>query len=140
MAQKIVYYLNHDEERRAIAHAGWERASCEYTSTQMLSKVFQEIEETNHQGLIPRPAKLRMPIKVHGQISGYYLDWTMALLNERQNGLWKEALLIMLRHYPFAIPLEWLGVCLIRFLPLPVQNIIRRSYRALRHLYVKQRL
>jgi spore maturation protein CgeB len=132
MAAKIVYYLNHDEERRSIARAGWERATREYTSTAMMAKVFEEIEEANRTGLKPSPIKLRLPLKAHGQISGYYLDWALAFWNERGSGLWKGALWMMLRHYPFAIPVEWWGASLIRFLPLPLQNIIRKLYRLAR--------
>ncbi len=42
MIEKITYYLSHEGERRAIAQAGWERATSEYTSYHMVAKVFDQ--------------------------------------------------------------------------------------------------
>jgi len=50
MIDKITYYLDHDEERQAIAQAGWKRATGEYTSFHIMSRVFCEIEEDSSEG------------------------------------------------------------------------------------------
>ena len=44
MVEKIAYYLNHPEKRRAIAEAGYKRAKRDYSSTAMVSRIMREIE------------------------------------------------------------------------------------------------
>jgi len=39
---KIKYYLNHEVERKLIAHRGWERAQADYTQTANLNKPFKK--------------------------------------------------------------------------------------------------
>lgn len=134
LVDMISYYLTHDKERLAIAYAGWERACREYTSMAMIAKVFEEMEDTNKQTLLVKPKKQRKPIKVRGQMASYYMDWTLAFLNEKEKGLWTGALRLVIRNYPFAVPFEWMGAYLIRFLPSPLQNVVRKSYQFFKNI------
>ena len=59
LIDKVAYYLKHDDERRAIAKAGWERATAEYSSVELLSGLFSRIEED---------------IAIHGRRKIYYGD------------------------------------------------------------------
>lgn len=43
-AQKINYYLTHDQERRAIARAGWLKTRKEYSLEAMFTRIFSAIE------------------------------------------------------------------------------------------------
>src|SRR3989475_12692029 len=68
VVDKVRYYLNHEEERRVIARAGWERATREYTSCCMVAKVFEEVEENFVKGDKNQdlPARVSMPLWVRG--------------------------------------------------------------------------
>jgi len=104
MIDKITYYLNHDEERRAIAQAGWKRATNEYTSIHMISKLFNEIEKdiaTRGKDDNPHPQELEMPRHIRKRFSDYYLWWGLAFLAKNYKGLWKDALALSIRYYPF---------------------------------------
>ncbi len=134
MIDKVTYYLNHDEERRAIAQAGWKRAINEYTPFHMLSRVFDEIEEDvtvkgRESSLSSR--KLRMPMQIRKKFSEYYLNWGVAFSVENYEGLWKDALALSVRYYPFSAGAR--GYCILGFLPYPVRIAIIRLYRALYH-------
>jgi len=104
MVEKVTYYLNHDEERRAIAQAGWKRAINEYTPFHMLSRVVDEIEkdiavknkENNIEGL-------KMPRWMRKSPSQYYFRWGRAFLESNCEGLWKDALALSLSYNPFNI-------------------------------------
>ena len=104
MIDKITYYLNHDEERRAIAQAGWKRATNEYSPFHMYSRVFDEIEkdiaandEKSH------PQELKMPIWVRNSPSQYYFQWGRAFLEEGYDGLGKDTLALSLSYNPYNI-------------------------------------
>ncbi len=104
MIDKITYYLNHDEERRAIAQAGWKRAANEYTPFHMLSRVFGEIEkDLAAGGKKTYPQKLKMPIWVRNSPSKYYFQWGRGFLEEGYDGLWKDTLALSLSYNPFNI-------------------------------------
>lgn len=100
MVDKVIYYLNHDEERRAIARAGWKRASAEYTSSHIVSRVFQEIEKDSSTGQKSSQNELRMPGRVRKRVSNDYLKWGRAFLLENYRGLWKDALALSTAYYP----------------------------------------
>ena len=97
MVDKIHYYLNHDAERRAIAQAGWQRATSEYTSGHMVAKVFNQIKADvarrgkETKGLVPQ---LRMPGQVRKRLSIYYFLWGRTFLEDNRQGLGKEALML----------------------------------------------
>ncbi len=104
MIDKINYYLNHDEERRAIARAGWTRAVNEYTPTHMMSKVFTEIENTITAGVKKsRPEKIKMPIWVRNSPSQFYFQWGRAYLEDGYEDLWKDTLALSLSFNPLNI-------------------------------------
>ena len=87
---------------------GWERATREYTSFHMVSKVFDEIEkdrairgeEGNH---YLYPQKLNMPLRMRRIPSQYHLEGGRALLEENYNGLWKDELKLAISCYPFNV-------------------------------------
>jgi spore maturation protein CgeB len=104
MIEKITYYLHHDEERRAIARAGWERATNEYTPFHMLSRVFEKIENDLAAGdRKSQPPALKMPLWIRHAPSRYYFQWGRAFLEEGYNSLWKDALSLSLAYNPFNI-------------------------------------
>lgn len=43
LVEKIHYYLNHEEERAAIAHAGHQRTLCEHTYVHRFSDIFRQV-------------------------------------------------------------------------------------------------
>ena len=99
MIDKIAYYLNHDEQRRAIAQAGWKRATNEYTSFHMMSRVFREIEEAK--GRESKPKQLGMPKKILARVSNFYCDWGIAFSMVNHRSLSRDALLLSASYYPF---------------------------------------
>ncbi len=132
MIDKITYYLNHDEERRAIAQAGWKRAINKYTPFHMFSRVFDEIERdiaTKDKEDNPHPQELRMPMQIRKRFSDYYLRWGLAFLAENYNGLWKDALALSIRYYPFNT-WAWYHY-IIGFFPSFMRPALIRLYTAL---------
>jgi len=111
MIEKITYYLNHDEERRAIAQAGWKRATNEYTPFHMLSRVFDEIEKDLATGdRKTYPQKLKMPIWVRNSPSQYYFQWGKAFLEEGYDGLGKDAIALSLSYNPYNIAARYYNI------------------------------
>lgn len=96
MIDKISYYLGHEEERRAIARAGWERASREHTSNHMVARVYHQIEQessAHRHEIWPSSLKLKMPIWARVPFSRYELMWARALIKEGyERALWQDAL------------------------------------------------
>lgn len=103
MIDKINYYLAHDEERRAIAQAGWKRACNEYTPFHMLSRVFGEIEEDVAKGERTQPQELKVPRWIRNNHSQYHFQWGRAFLEANHKGLWKDALALSLSYNPLNI-------------------------------------
>lgn len=134
MIDKIIYYLSHDNERRAIAQAGWEKAINNYTSFHVLSRVFNEIEEDivkkGKEGKTP-VLKSKMPREIRKRFSDYYYNWGAALSEENYKGLWQDALALSIRYYPFDMR-AWYHF-IISFLPYSVRTTIIRLCRALYH-------
>ena len=136
MIDKITYYLNHETERRAIAQAGWERATGEYTSFHILSKVFCEIEQdiaVKGERGNPCPQELRIPLLVRRNFSNYYLRWAVALLLENYKGLWKDTLALSLSYYPFNIRARCLYI--VAFLPPFMRPVLSGLYSVKERLY-----
>ncbi len=129
MVNKVIYYLSHDEERQAIAQAGWRRATNEYTPFHMLSRVFTQIEEDNSKAQESKPEQLKMPMGIRHRVSEYYLQWAIAFLMENYKGLGNEAMALSLRYYPFNAR-AWC-YCIVGFLPYPIRIAITRLCRAL---------
>ena len=129
MIDKITYYLEHEEERRAIAQAGWERATSEYSSFNIVSRVFREIEGNASREQKSNPKQLKMPMQIRRRVSDYHLNWGLAFSEENYKGLWKEALALSIRYYPFNTR-AWYHY-IIGFLPYSVRIAIIRFYGAL---------
>ena len=132
MLDKVIYYLNHDEERRAIAQAGWKRATGQYTCFHMLSRVFDEIEKDTaikEKGRSPYPQKRKMSMQIRKKFSDYYFKWGEAFSLENYKGLWKGALTLSIRYYPFNTRV-WCHY-IIGFLSYSARITLIRLYRAL---------
>jgi len=132
MIDKIKYYLNHDEERRAIAKAGWERARANYTSFHTLSKVFEEIEEDIKKGSKKDnfcPLELKMPGRVRKNFSNHYFGWGLAFAMVGDKKLWKDALSLSLSYNPFNI-MTW-SCYLIAFSPSFIRPVLYGLYKIL---------
>ncbi|MBI3611417.1 MAG: glycosyltransferase family 1 protein [Nitrospirae bacterium] len=127
MIDKINYYLIHDDERRAIARAGWERAVNNYTSFHVVSKVFQEIEKDHSEHKKAPPRKIKMPIWIRIIPSKYHFDRGRGFLEENYKGLWKEALRISLSYNPLNLG-AWYYY-LIGFISPPLRPAFFRLYR-----------
>jgi len=137
MIEKIEYYLKHDEERRAMARAGWERARHEYTSARMVEKVITEIEAR-----LPRdkedeynPIIFKMPIWVRSIYSRYNLDWGRASMEDNfESGFWKDDLALSLRYNPFNI-WAWYYTAASGF-PAPVRNFLFKLHERVQELQI----
>lgn len=137
MTDKVIYYLNHDGERRAIARAGWKRATGEYTSFHMIAKVFSEIEQDMAAGSKKgnlNPQKLKMPMLTRLVLpSQYHLQWGRALLEENyKEDLWKDALALSLSYSPFNIGAWYYYVA--SFLPSSMRPAFFKLYSVMEKL------
>jgi len=133
MVAKVIYYLNHDEERRAIAQAGWKRAASEHTTFHVFSRVFSEIEgdvAAKEKESIPIIPVIKMQGQIRKRFSDYYANWGLALSVENYKGLWKDALALSMSYYPFNIR-AW-GYYVIAFLPSFIRSALIKVHRALR--------
>ena len=109
MINKARYYVNHEAERRTIARAGWERANREYSSSRMVAKVFEEIEEDSRRVRGSDPvARLKMTIQARKVLARYHQDWGSAQIREDdKRNLWKDDLALALWYVPWSI-FAWL--------------------------------
>ena len=83
---KIKYYLNHEVERKFIAHRGWERAQSDYTQTANLIKAFEEIQEVSNcrkHEITDNREFLNMPLHIRHLPSSYHLSWARGLMIEK---------------------------------------------------------
>ncbi|MFC1921513.1 glycosyltransferase [Chloroflexota bacterium] len=96
MIAKVRYYLGHDEERKAIAQAGWERATREHTSSRMIARVFEQIEQDaaiNGRSDKDYSRELKMPLLVRRIAACYHFEWGRILLEENyKRSLWNDEL------------------------------------------------
>ncbi len=139
MIDKISYYLSHDEERRAIAQAGWKRATSEYTPLHMLSRVFDEIEkDIAVRGKPSHPQELKMPRLVRQGFSAYYSSWVKAFSLENYQDLCRDAFRLSISYNRFDI-WAWCYY-LASFLPYPIRigtyNFGRLGFHVFRRLYI----
>lgn len=103
MVEKIKYYLNNDEERRAIAKAGWERATNEYSSFHIMHKIFQEIEKDVASCRKSEHQELSMPMDIKKRVSEFYLEWEKAFFAEDYKYLGKDAMALSLSSNPRSV-------------------------------------
>ncbi|MCK4734136.1 MAG: glycosyltransferase [Methanophagales archaeon] len=119
-ADKIDYYLKHEEERAAIAEAGWKRATSEHTNLIRLSNIFQKIEndikKTKDDKNIINPKLSKMPRRIRKLHSNYHCSWGKALLQENYKKLWKDELALAISYNPFNIE-AWCLYIIGRFPP-----------------------
>lgn len=104
MIDKITYYLNHEEERRAIAKAGWTKGTSQYTPFHMMSSIIAEIEADfagRVKPEIPGPHSTRIPMEMRKGFSEYYSNWGLAFLTENYRDLWRDAFALSIRYYPW---------------------------------------
>ncbi|MFC1948654.1 glycosyltransferase [Chloroflexota bacterium] len=134
MIEKIIYYLHHDEERRVIAQAGWKRATSEYSCFHIMSRVFREIEEDINEDRKSNTKELRMPMQIRRRVSHYYFNWGQAFSVENYESLWKDALSLSIRYYPFNIK-AWYFY-LIGISPHSMRPALFRLYDAMKKLYI----
>ena len=61
LAEKIKYYLQHEDEREAIAKAGWEKANSNYTWNKHFEHIFEQIQDSdddsNREPVLYEPTK-----------------------------------------------------------------------------------
>jgi spore maturation protein CgeB len=126
MIDKIIYYLNHEEARRIIAKAGWERASKEYTSFHIMLKVFRKIEKYSTNDKKSKLQKLIMPMSIRKRVSKFYRMWGEAFLLENYKGLWKDSLSLSLVYNPLDIRVQFSYT--VGFLPVPLRCILIQPY------------
>jgi len=129
MAEKIDYYIQHDEERQAIAQSGWKRAISEYTSFHMVSKVFNQIEEDSRLSN-NREAPVQMttvPLWMRRHAAAYHFEWVRTWLEENKISLARDELTLALSCYPFSIGV--LYYYFLSFLPSLLRRILVKPYQ-----------
>jgi len=103
MVEKITYYLNHEEERKRIAQAGWKKGITTYTPLHMYSKIFQAIDNSSsiekRNNEFPLET-INMPKEIRRIPSYYYLNWGKVFLIANNKGFWKDAFSISLFYDP----------------------------------------
>ncbi len=138
MTGKVIYYLEHEIERRAIAQAGWKRATGEHTSFHMVSNVFRKIEQDitagDKESPYPCPRKLKMPMLTRLLLpSQYHFQWGRALLEENYKAaLWEDALALSLSYSPLHIGAWYYRV--VSFLPSFMRPPLFGLYSAMEKL------
>jgi spore maturation protein CgeB len=138
MVEKIRYYLGHDAERRAIAHAGWERACNQYSASHVVARVFAEIELAKPMLQSRNIAELSMPLAVRKRVARYYNAVANAFLQENYTGFWKDAFrLSMSYHSSTRVRLYATIGSLPLLLRMPTVKIALKIERGCRILYLK---
>lgn len=102
--EKIQYYLENDEERNAIALAGWQKAKSNYQQEAMLHRIFSKVEQftvmqRRSEKVISMTAL--MPANVRRYPSQFHLNWARALMIEGYpKSRWEEEIKIALQYDP----------------------------------------
>ncbi len=120
------------KKRQAIAQAGWKRATCEYTSFHMVSRVFREIEEdltAKDRKINPSFPKLEMPLWIRRIPAQCHFEWGRTLLEENYKGLWKDALALSVSCDPFNIRVWFYYI--IGFLPYFIRSQLHNAEKKL---------
>ncbi|MFC1942657.1 glycosyltransferase [Chloroflexota bacterium] len=129
MKEKIDYYLLHDKERNAIAQAGWKRATAEYTSFHMISKIFNEVRADKEvSGDLDKTINrdVKVPKHIRKRLSNYYLNWGNAFAQENYAGLWKDAFALSISYNKRNILA--LIYFVVGFLPLFIRKLLLKLY------------
>ena len=104
LVENVRYYLTHEAERRAIARAGWERAKWEYSSSRMVERVFEEIEDDSGRGVTNSPpvVRLKQSMTARGVLATYHLVWGRAQIDEKDpRGFWPDDLIVAHSYVPW---------------------------------------
>lgn len=130
MSDKITYYLAHEAERQVIAQRGWERATREYTSCRVVSKVFNQIEEeaaARNGRDRPYLCRPKMPIWIRMIPSQYNFYWGRMLMEKGyEEGLWRDSLALSLLQNPFNIWVRY--YCMVGFIPSFMRPVFFKPY------------
>lgn len=130
LTDKLHYYINHEDERRAIAKAGWERARKEYSSSAITADIFRQIEEDlASRGRNETLPQIRMPFSARLIPSQYFFQWARAEMKEEYaKGHWKESLELSFRYNPFNIWARYQSMA--SHCPPPIRKMLFRLYDA----------
>ena len=131
LVDRVHYYLEHDEERRAIARAGWEKATGQYTPSQSMRLAFNSIEAdypVQVQGRLRYIKTPGLPYGIRKRVSRYYSKWGTAYLLENYKGFWKDAFNLSLRYDPLNFQ-TW-GYLLVGSLPLFMRKLVIDLYKS----------
>lgn len=133
LINKVIYYLDHEDERRAIAQAGWKRATKNYTSSHMVADVFDQIEKDiaekhRENKAASSPQKLKIPLRARMIASQYHFEWARALSEQPdKKGLWKDSIELSLSYNPWNISARYYSI--LNSLPVLMQPPLFRLYR-----------
>jgi spore maturation protein CgeB len=132
LVQKIRYYLAHEDERLAIADAGFQRAKAQYTTMRVMSRIFGEIErDTGRKAITPKTVPSRIPWAIRKIAADYHYYWGLSAFEiGNPSWLWRESFGEALRWNPFH-ELVWKQY-LLRVLGRAKYGASRRVWRRLK--------
>lgn len=148
MIEKIRYYLAHEEERLAIARAGWERATKSYSASHLVAEAFHEIEQTRlaPEKMPARPepgTRPRMPLLERTLLPSYYqFQWGKAFMEHGYpRRLWGDSLAQAIRISPLNVAAwYYLGIgCLPRPFRRPFFELYAAAIKFLGIVYRRLR-
>lgn len=99
---KIKYYLNNEDERKAIAQAGWERAQREHTWEKRMSDIFQEILSDIEKGYTTPKLQMKFnkPKNISHMISQYHYNHAKEWFLKNRIDLCRNEINISLKENP----------------------------------------
>ena len=96
--EKINYYLKHENERKAIAQAGWKRVLKDHTWEKRLGLIFEKINSDMEDHIIKvRQHRTKMPNKLRQTRSRYHYNLAKEWLNKQRNDIAIDELIISMK-------------------------------------------